>query len=108
VNANPLSAAEAAKAVDWFDDAGSERISGSLVRVECLGKQIRLNVKNDDGKTITFLVPDTRQFEIRGGDALICGVQKPRRVTVSYKPSTKKQDSAKADAGEATGMEFHQ
>ena len=41
------------------------------------------------GKTLSLVVPDPKQFEIKGGDSLICGVQKPRRVTVSYKPASK-------------------
>jgi Tfp pilus assembly protein PilF len=106
LNTHPLSAQEAAKAVEWFDDAGSERITGSLVRVDCAGKQLRLSVKNDEGQTLSLLVPDPQQFEIKGGESLICGVQKPRRVTVSYKPASKTPKDPKAVMGEATGMEF--
>jgi hypothetical protein len=105
VNTRPLSAQEAAKTVDWFDDAGSQKATGTLMRVDCAGKQLRLTVKDDDNKMVTFLVPDPQQFEIKSGESLACGVQKPRRVTVTYKPPAKapKPDAAK---GEATGMEF--
>jgi hypothetical protein len=72
------------------------------VRVECSGKQLRLSVKNDTGETVTFLVPDAKQFEIRDGDALACGVQKPMRVSVSFKPAAK----GSKDAGEATLIDF--
>ena len=107
VNTRPLSAREAANTVDFDDAFASEKLTGSLVRVECTGKQLRLSVKNDEGQTVSLLVPNTKQFEIKGGDSLICGVQKPRRVIVSYKPASKtpKPDS-KAVAGEATGIEF--
>jgi Tfp pilus assembly protein PilF len=102
-NTRPLSAQEAANTVDFDDAFASEKLTGSLVRVECSGKQLRLSVKNDDGQTVNLVVPNPQHFEIKGGDSLICGVQKPRRVTVSYKPSkTPKQ----AIAGEATGIEF--
>jgi Tfp pilus assembly protein PilF len=107
VNTRPLSAQEAAKTVEWFDDTGSEKIAGSLLRVDCAGKQLRLSLKSDEGKTLSFLVPDPQQFEIKSGESLTCGVQKPRRVTVSYKPpKNSKQDAAKGVSGEATGMEF--
>jgi tetratricopeptide (TPR) repeat protein len=102
VNTHPLSAQEAANTVDFDDAFASEKLTGSLVRVECTGKQLRLNVKNDDGQTVTLLVPDPKQLEIKGGESLICGAQKPRRVTVSYKPASK---GSKKDA-EATGIEF--
>jgi hypothetical protein len=86
-NTNPLSAEDKAKTVEWFDDSGTQKLTGNLVRVECSGKQLRLSVKNDGGETIGFLVPDAKQFEIRNGDVLTCGVQKPARVTISYKPA---------------------
>jgi hypothetical protein len=107
VNTHPLSAQEAANTVDYDDAFASEKLTGSLVRVDCAGKQLRLSVKNDEGQTVALVVPDPKQFEIKGGDSLICGAQKPRRVTVSYKPASKasKQDP-KAAAGEATGIEF--
>lgn len=109
VNTRPLSAQEAAKTVEWFDDSGSEKVNGNLMRVDCAGKQLRLSVRNDEGKTLTFLVPDPQQFEIKNGETLACGVQKQRRVTVSFKPAKNpnpKQDATKAVSGEATGMEF--
>jgi hypothetical protein len=106
-NTHPLSAQEAANTVDYDDAFASEKLTGSLVRVECTGKQLRLSVKNDEGQTLTLLVPNTQQFEIKNGDSLACGVQKPRRVTVSYKPASKTaKPNAKAIAGEATGLEF--
>jgi hypothetical protein len=108
VNTRPLTAADAAKTVEWFDDSGAEKMSGTLTRVDCSGKQVRLTLKNDDGKSATFLVPDTQQFEIKNGDSLTCGAQKPRRVIVSFKPGAKapKPESSKGLTGEATGMEF--
>jgi hypothetical protein len=106
-NTNPLSAEEKAKAVEWFDDAGTQKLGGSLVRVECAGKQLRLSVKKDSGETVSFIVPDAKQFEIRNGDALTCGVQKPVRVNISYRPAAKGSPNSK-DAGEATLIEFQQ
>jgi hypothetical protein len=99
-NSSPLSKEEIAQAVEWFDDSGSAKITGVLTRVDCNGKQIRLTVKDDSGKTQVFVVPDTTQFEIKDGEMLTCGAQKTRRVIVSYKPG------AKSGANEATRMEF--
>ena len=71
------------------------------MRVDCPGKQLRLSVKGDDGKTQILLVRDPGQFEIKSGESLACGVQKPRRVTVSFKAA-----SAKGASAEATSLEF--
>jgi hypothetical protein len=109
VNRHPLTAQEAANTVDFDEAYASEKITGSLVRVECTGKQLRLSVKNDTGQTVNLLVPDTQQFEIGNGETLTCGAQqKPRRVIVTYQPASKtaKQDSAKGVLGQATRMEF--
>ncbi len=108
-NTRPLSREDAAaKTVDWFDNSGSQKISGVLVRVDCIGKQLRLHVKDDDGKTQSLLVPDPQQFEIAGAAALTCGAQKSPRVTVSYKPAATPAGgvSAKSAGGEATAIEF--
>ena len=102
VNTKPLSPADAAKTVEWFDSSGSDKMTGTLTRVECTGKQVKLTVKSDEGKVSTFLIPDIEQVEI-DGDSLTCGGQKARRVNVSYKAS-----KSKGITGEATRMEFAQ
>jgi hypothetical protein len=111
----PSSRDAAAKTVEWFDDSTSHKITGSLVRVDCVGKQFRLSVKDDAGKTVVLAVPDPQQFEIKDGATLTCGAQKPRRVTVSYKPAAAPTPKpgppaasapAKAEPVEATSMEF--
>lgn len=100
-NTHPLTPEERAKVVPWFDDAGTSKITGSLVRVECSGKKLRLSLKDDKGQTQLFVVPDTQQLEIRNGDTLTCGSQKAVRVMISYKP-------AKTGPGEVTLIEFQQ
>jgi hypothetical protein len=105
-NTRPLTPAEAARTVDWFDDSRSEKAAGMLTRVDCSGKQVRLSVKSDEGRTATFLVPDLQQFEIKSGETLTCGVQKPRRVIISVKPPDKDKPTAKSSTPEAIGMEF--
>lgn len=108
VNKTPLTAEERAKVVDWYDDAGTQKMYGNLVRVDCGARQqLRLTVKKDDGQTVTLLVPDPKQFEIRNGDALACGAQKPSRVMVSYKPAAAADaKDPKVAIGQATLIEF--
>jgi tetratricopeptide (TPR) repeat protein len=107
-NTRPFSAQELSKTVEWFGDAGSAKITGVLIRVDCIGKQLRLSVKDDAGKSQGFVVPDPLQFEIKGGETLACGAQqKARRVTVSYKPSSQSvTQGSKSVPDEATGLEF--
>jgi len=100
-NTHPLTPEERAKVVPWFDDPGTQKVTGSLVRVECTGRKLRLSLKDEKGQTQIFVVPDTQQLEIRNGDSLTCGAQKAVRVMISYKP-------AKTGPGEATLIEFQQ
>ena len=103
-NTNPLSQAEAEKAVSWFDDSASASITGTLVRIICTGKQFMLNVKGDDGKVMILSVRDPSKLVIEGGGtALSCGAQKPRRAKFAYNPV---KDSHKGILGEATAVEF--
>ena len=120
-NGHPLSPAEAANTVDWYDSSADATVEGTLIRVDCVGKQLRLNVKDEAGRMQIFTVPDPAQFLIQGGDKkLSCGPQQPRRVTVavkSPKPAAKGGSAAStgnstnhgpnSNATEATGLEFH-
>ena len=104
-NARPLSAADAARTVDWYDKDSDGSLTGTLLRVECTGKSQRLVVKDEEGKTQTILVADPTQLLIQGGEAaLTCGTQKSRKVTVAYKHS---DAAGKGILGEATGLEFN-
>jgi hypothetical protein len=107
VNSKPLTAEELSKTVDWFDNSGAQKLTGVLLRVDCNGKQLRLSVKDDQGKTQSIAVPDTALFEIKGGETLVCGVQKARRVTVFYKSTSPQgKQGPQGTPAEATGMEF--
>ena len=83
------------KVVDWTDVNGSASISGSLTRVQCVNKQLQLEVKDEMGKVRRLLVPDPAQISVLGGDGtLACGgAQKPRQVTIRFRPTTDKRDS---------------
>lgn len=94
------------KAVPWWDGPKpSGKLSGSLKRVECIGKQARLSIEGDDHKLTRLLVPDPKNIVIIGGgdQALGCGVQKARAVTVEYFPKTNARLST---AGEVATIEF--
>jgi len=100
----PLSADPPHPTVDWFDADSDAKLAGTLVRVTCTGKQLRLEVKDDAGKTQSLQVSDPSQLVIQGGDGtLTCGVQKPRHVEVAYR---KPKDAKGGVLGEATGIEF--
>ena len=78
---------------------------GILQQVDCLGKQARLIIKADDGKTVRLLVRDASQIAIVGASqqALGCGRQKPRKISVEYFP---KPDARLTTAGEVATIEF--
>ena len=87
-NSNPLSGDEAARVVDFADTSDAPVFDGVLTRVECTGTQLRLTVKDAQGKQQVMQVPDTRDFEIKRGETLACGAQaKPLRVKISYLPA---------------------
>lgn len=94
------------KAVPWWDGPkASGKLTGTLKQVDCLGKQARLVVAAEDGKTLKLLVGDPTQIVIvgKGELALGCGVQKPRRVTIEYIPKT---NVRMATAGDVATIEF--
>jgi hypothetical protein len=107
-NTRPLSKDEVANAVPYFDANAPNSLTGTLTRVDCAGKQLRLSVKGDDGITKVLLVPDSSRFLTIGDTGTLpCGVQKARRVRVAYKPLTNPPNAKTAPvSGEATGMEF--
>jgi hypothetical protein len=103
-NSKPLSREEASKAVDWWEVNGGGTASGTLVRIECLGKQFRLEVKGNDGKIQRFLLADPSHIEVSGGEMTFgCGAQKPRPIRIGYKPTP---DGSKGVTGEITGIEL--
>jgi Tfp pilus assembly protein PilF len=102
VNTRPLSKEDAAKVVDWTEVHG-EPLSGTLLHVQCAGKQLQLDVKADSGQVARYVVPDPAQVEMTGSDpALTCGAEKPRPVTITWKPVK----NMKGIAGEITAIEF--
>jgi tetratricopeptide (TPR) repeat protein len=95
------------KVEEWWTgpEAGS-KLSGTLERVDCLGRQARLVVRGSDGVVVQLLVRDPGQIVLSGGGVktLGCGPQRPpRAVTVQYAP---KPDKKLGTAGEAAAVEF--
>jgi hypothetical protein len=90
----------------WTGPEAGAKLSGTLERVDCLGRQARLVVRGSDGVMVQLLVRDPGQIVLSGGGVktLGCGVQRPARaVTVQYVP---KPDKKLGTAGEAATVEF--
>lgn len=92
--------------VDWSetDDATALSLHGTLTRVDCLGKQLRLQVKEPGGAMRLLQISDPSKIEVTGGEPkFVCGVQKPRSVTVRYRPS---KPAANTVFGEVTSIAY--
>jgi hypothetical protein len=89
----------------WEGPKPDSKATGNLTRVECLGRQIRLVVEDDDHKLTRLLIRDPSAVPILGGgeQKLGCGVQKPRRVVVEY---FAKRDARLATVGEVATIQF--
>ncbi len=95
-----------AKPVPWWEGPKpSGKVTGSLTRVECLGKQARLSIQGEGRKLTRLLVTDAKNIVILGGgdEALGCGVTTPRPVTVEYFPKTNARLST---VGEVATIQF--
>jgi hypothetical protein len=104
-NTKPLSKEEAAKVVDWDEVHGSASVTGVLLRVDCTGRQVHLQVKDAAGKVQMLVGSDPSQIEMVGSDPLLtCGPQKtPRPVKIDYQTD---KDTKKVTPGEITRIEF--
>ena len=94
------------KVVPWWEGPKpSGKATGTLKQVDCLGRQARLVIQNDERKLVKLLLSNPSQVTILGGGdtSLGCGPQKPRRVTVEYFP---KSNSKLATEGEVATIEF--
>ena len=95
------------KVVPWWDGPQPSGVaSGVLKQVDCLGKRLRLVVRDDGQKTVKLLVADPAQVAVVGGAGelkLSCGAQRSRRVKVEYFPKT---NAKLATEGEVATIEF--
>ena len=89
----------------WNGPSPSGKALGILKQVDCLGKQARLIIQTTDGKLVRLLVRDPAKIAVVGANqqALGCGRQKPRKISVEYFP---KPDARLATAGDVATIEF--
>ncbi len=94
------------KVEKWWDGPKPDgRTAGSLTRVDCLGRQLRLVIEGADHKLTRLLIRDPSNLAILGGgdQKLGCGVQKSRPVVVEY---FTKRDAKLATVGEVATIQF--
>lgn len=96
-----------AKVEEWWDDkTPSQKISGLLQKVDCMGKLARVWILPPGGKPVPLLIRDAGQVVIVGGGetAFGCGPQNPpRNATVEYKP---RPDTKQNSQGDVSLIEF--
>ncbi|MCC6857718.1 MAG: hypothetical protein IT158_04110 [Bryobacterales bacterium] len=105
-NAGSRPAAPGEKVEPWWEGPRAQgKATGTLRQIDCIGKQARLVLEVEGGKTLRLLIRDPGQVALIGGgvQTLGCGPQKGRRVRVEYHP---KPDSKTATAGEVATIEF--
>jgi hypothetical protein len=83
----------------WNEPEAGAKVNGTLQRFDCVGRQARVVVQTEDGKTVQLLVRDPAQIVLINGEkSLACGPQRPaRNVTVGYDPKTR----------QVVNVEFH-
>ena len=91
----------------YKEGTATKKVSGSLIRVECIGQQARLVISpGKSGKNTVVMVQDPAKVVMSGGGekSFGCGLQKPaRNVTVEYSP---RSDVKAGIAGDAVMIEF--
>jgi hypothetical protein len=106
--ANAGKGAAPEKVVPWWDGPKPDgRVAGSLTKVECVGRQIRLVVEAEDHKLTRLLMRDPSSVPILGGgeQKLGCGAQQPRQVVVEY---FVKRDAKSATVGDVATIQFQE
>ena len=104
VNKNGISSKDAV--FDWAEVNGTT-VDGQLEKVDCIGKQYRLQISTANTKNLQFLIVDLNKLEFIGERVkLTCGIQKPRAVRVTYRPVTEKAPAAPGLTGQVTSIEF--
>ncbi len=89
----------------WEGPKPDGRATGSLTRIDCLGRQMRLVIEGEDHKLTRLLVRDRSTVAILGAgeQKLGCGVQKPKQVVVEF---FAKRDAKSATVGEVATIQF--
>lgn len=90
----------------WGGEAPSGKAEGTLGRIECPGRVLRLVIKGADGKETRLAVRDPRKVVVIGGGEvpLKCGSQSPvRTVTAEFYT---KPDSKLGTAGDLATIQY--
>lgn len=92
--------------IDWYkEDKPPTRVTGSLLRVDCIGKRAKLALRTPDEQLLSLLVVNPAKVILSGGDtSLSCGIQKPARTVVVL--HNEKPDKKLGTLGEVLSVEF--
>lgn len=71
--------AATSEAVPWSDLVPKKKLDGQIVRVDCLGSNARLTIKDRNGSTVPLLLKNASEAGLACGDQ-----QPPRRVSLTY------------------------
>lgn len=103
-NKNPISRAEAAQALDWWEANGGGSVTGTLIAIDCVSGTMQFTVKDKAGKVTRAIANTAADVEVRGGKMIVaCGPQKERQVKLIWKPLP---GPHKGVAGEAAVIEL--
>jgi hypothetical protein len=94
------------KVEQWWDGPRPQgKVSGTLVRVDCIAGRVRLIVQTAEGKQVALLLRSPKDIVVTGGEAsFACGIARPpRQVTIEYHP---KPDPKLKTEGEAAFIEL--
>lgn len=103
---NPDGAAPPKPEIWWSEEHPDATVAGTMQRVDCIGKRVKLVIHEEDGSTVQLLVRDPGKISlVNGGEkALACGPQKTvRNVSVGY---NRKIDKRLGTTGEVVSIEF--
>ncbi len=97
------------KPVPWWDNPTGEKVSGKLMRVDCLtGGAMRLTITQDSGGTIRLLIRDPLKLtvsNVTGQAKFVCGIQKPiHTIKLIYTPDA---DAKLNTMGDVQMVELH-
>ena len=96
---------DSAGKVENIGDLAPARVEGSLVQVDCLGRVMRLAIRDAAQKETRLLLRDPKSVLVTGGDlALKCGpLHPPRAVAIDYQPKPSPKFGA---AGEVVAVTY--
>ncbi len=96
------------KVVPWWGggDAPSGKVEGTLGRIECIGRVLRLVIRSADGRQTRLAIHDPAKIVIVGGGqaSLKCGPQSPARTIIAEYFA--KPDAKLGTAGELASIEY--